>query len=240
MSKKKAAILLFGMYREFVEMRDKSKIVEEFYDCDYYMSTWSKSKQKYINCDEYKEIDVTPDKITNYLPDCVFEILNQEEIFPTTPVSLNANYIYFHWQNVYRLMEETGKEYDIVFLIRPDNDISLNYESKDKVLKWVENHEDVLYGPSYIKILSINPFSYFTEDAFLLASPKIIGNIIKTLPDMRDVNFTFNGHYNSHKFLSDHLINLGYAPTDNTPFRSWFHRPCKDNWLEKLGYSNSY
>ena len=234
MSKKKAAILLFGMYREFVEMRDKSKIVEEFYDCDYYMSTWSKSKQKYINCDEYKEIDVTPDKITNYLPDCIFEILNQEEIFPTTPVSLNANYIYFHWQNVYRLMEETGKEYDIVFLIRPDNDISLNYESKDKVLKWVENHEDVLYGPSFMKILSFNPFSYFTEDAFLLASPKIIGNIIKTLPDMRDVNFTFNGHYNSHKFLSDHLINLGYAPTDTTPFRSWFHRPCKDNWLEKL------
>jgi hypothetical protein len=130
-------------------------------------------------------------------------------------------------------MEETGKEYDIVFLIRPDSDISLNYESKDKVLKWVENHEDVLYGPSYIKILSINPFNYFTEDAFLLASPKIIGNIIKTLPDMRDVNFTFNGHYNSHKFLSDHLINLGYAPTDNTPFRSWFHRPHKDNWLEK-------
>ena len=233
MSKKKAAILLFGMYREFVEMRDKSKIVEEFYDCDYYMSTWSKSKQKYVNCDEFKEIDVTPNKITDYLPNCVFEILNQEEIFPTTPVGLNANYLYFHWQNVYRLMEETGKEYDIIFLIRPDNDISLNYESKDEVLKWVENHEDVLYGSSYIKIMSINPFTYSTEDAFLLASPKIIGNIIKTLPDMRDLNFTFNGHYNSHKFLSDHLINLGYAPTDNAPFRSWFHRPHKDNWLEK-------
>ena len=223
MSKKKAAILLFGMYREFVEMRDKSKIVEEFYDCDYYMSTWSKSKQKYINCDEYKEIDVTPDKITNYLPDCVFEILNQEEIFPTTPVSLNANYIYFHWQNVYRLMEETGKEYDIVFLIRPDNDISLNYESKDKVLKWVENHEDVLYGPSYIKIMSINPFTYSTEDAFLLASPKIIGNIIKTLPDMTDVTLDFG--ISSHIYLANHMIKIGTRPTSNHPFSSNFHRP---------------
>ena len=75
--------------------------------------------------------------------------------------------------------------------------------------------------------MSINPFTYHTEDAFLLASPKIMGNIIKTLPDMRDLNFTFNGHYNSHKFLSDHLINLGYAPVDNSPFRSWFRRPFK-------------
>ena len=32
---KRAAILIFGMYREFVEMRNDCKIVEEFYDCDY-------------------------------------------------------------------------------------------------------------------------------------------------------------------------------------------------------------
>ena len=90
-------------------------------------------------------------------------------------------------------------------------------------------------GTGFLGNELVHHFESDRNEVFVLTrgKSKIIGNIIKTLPDMRDVNFTFNGHYNSHKFLSDHLINLGYAPTDNTPFRSWFHRPHKDNWLEK-------
>ena len=125
-------------------------------------------------------------------------------------------------------MEETGKEYDIIFLIRPDNDITTD-RPKDEILKWVENHEDVLYSSSKIKTTSTNPTRYYVSDSYLSATPKIIGNIIKKLPDMRNFNFDYN---NPHHFLSEHLINLSYIPTDDTPFRSYISRPNKN--IKKL------
>ena len=226
---KKAAILIFGMYREFAELREKSVNMELFYDCDYYMSTWDSSSQKYEDCNEYKEFDVTPDMITDYLPKCVFEILNQKEIFPISPKT-NINYLFYHWQNVYRLMEESNKKYDMVFLIRADGDLAVGHND-DYVRGWCSNHIDELYSSSHMLVYELNPLILFATDTFLFGSPTIMGKVIKTLPDMTDITIEFGT--GSHVYLANHMIKLGIRPTANHPFSSNVRRP-QTNKIKKI------
>ena len=226
---KKAAILIFGMYREFADLREKWVNMELFYDCDYYMSTWDKSSQKCINSDMIKEFDVTSEMITDYLPNCVFEILNQKEIFPISPKT-NINYLFYHWQNVYRLMEESNKKYDMVFLIRADGDLAVGHND-DYVRGWCSNHIDELYSSSHMLVYELNPLILFATDTFLFGSPTIMGKVIKTLPDMTDITIEFGT--GSHIYLANHLIKLGIRPTANHPFSSNVHRP-QTNKIKKI------
>jgi hypothetical protein len=227
---KKAAILIFGVYREFAEVRDKWCDIEQLYDCDYYMSTWDVSSQKYEDSKEYKTFYVTSDMITDYLPNCVFEILNQKEIFPI-PAKNNANYLFYHWQNVYRLMEESNKKYDIVFLVRADADLVIN-KSDEYVRGWCSNHIDELYSSSHMLVYELNPLILFATDTFLFGSPNVMGKVIKTLPDMMDI--TLDIGISSHIYLANHMIKIGIRPTANHPFSSNFHRPFKSNKIEKI------
>lgn len=218
---KKAAILLFGMYREFDTAIKQWSNIDSFYDCDYYMSTWNKSYQKYVNYNEYKKFAVTPEMITNYLPNCVYEILNQEEIFPIpVPTDSTSNYLFYHWKNVYKLMEKSNKTYDIVFLIRPDYILNIknNFQwngGDTSIQNWINNHpKDELYSSDFMLLYDINPFVFFTDDRFLIGSPLTIGKIIKTLPDMTDINLEFKSHID----LANHIISLGYRPRADHPF----------------------
>ena len=214
---KKAAILITGMYREFAEVRNKWCDIEQFYDCDYYMSTWDSSSQKYEDCDAYKEFDVTPDMITDYLPKCVFEILNQKEIFPINPSS-TQNYVFYHWKNAYRLMEESNKKYNIVFLIRTDAPITIDAQDTKFLNDWVDNHPDVLYSHSHMFVYQVNPFMFHACEEFQVGSPKIMGKLIKTMPDMTDINIQLRSHID----LAAHMISVGLCPSSSIPFAAHF------------------
>jgi hypothetical protein len=217
---KKAAILIYGMYREFAEVRDKWCDIERFYDCDYYMSTWDISSQKYRNSERYKTFNVTPDMITNHLPNCVFQILNQKEIFPISPSS-TQNYVFFHWKNVYRLMEESNKEYDIVFLIRADAPLTIDTQDTKYVKEWVDNHPDVLYSHSHMFVYQVNPFMFHASEEFQAGSPEIMSKLIKTMPDTTDINI----HLRSHIDLATHIISVGLCPSSSIPFSAHWHVP---------------
>jgi hypothetical protein len=219
---KKAAILIYGMYREFADVRDKWCDIEKFYDCDYYMSTWDKSSQKYEDCDEYKEFDVTSDMITDYLPNCVFEILNQKNIFPINPYS-TQNYLFYHWKNLYRLMEESNKKYDMVFLIRTDAPITINTDDTEWLNDWVDNHSDILYAHSHIFVYQVNPFMFHSSEEFQAGSPEIMCKLIKTMPDMTDINIKLRSHID----LATHIISVGLCPSSSIPFSAHIHRPYK-------------
>lgn len=219
---KKAAILIFGMYREFDVAIPQWNNIESFFDCDYYMSTWSKTSQKYENYDGYKEFDVTDDKITKYLPKCVYDIVEQTKIFPIPPENKdNTNYLFWHWKNVYRLMEDSKKEYDIVFLVRADSVLTIR-QDVDSVEKWINNNpKDELYSSTHMLVYDINPFVFFADDNFLIGSPSTIGKLIKSLPDTTNINLQLISHLD----LGKHMINIGMRPTSNHPFASNFIRP---------------
>jgi hypothetical protein len=112
----KAAILVYGMYREFDYCIKRWVDIEKYLDCDYYFSTWTKSEQKYSDIDLFKKFDVTPNMITDYLPNCVYDIIDDDYIFPIKPPYPNSNMLMFHWKNLYKLMIDSGYHYDIVII----------------------------------------------------------------------------------------------------------------------------
>lgn len=220
---KKAAILIHGMYREFAEVKNKWCDIEQFYDCDYYMSTWDVSSQKYENSEEYKTFDVTSNMITDYLPNCVFNILNQKKIFPISPSS-NQNYMFFHWKNVYRLMEESNKKYDMVFLIRADAPLTIDGYDTKQLNDWIDNHPDVLYNHSHIFVNKHVPV-FHAADEFHAGSPEIMSKLINTMPDMADISIELRSHID----LASHMISVGLWPSPSIPFSARFCRPYQKN-----------
>ena len=211
------------MYREFAEVRNKWCDIEQFYDCDYYMSTWDISSQKYENSEEYKTFDVISDMITDYLPNCVFNILNQKKIFPITPSS-NQNYMFFHWKNVYRLMEESNKKYDMVFLIRADAPLTIDGYDTKRLNDWIDNHPDVLYNHSHIFVNKNVPV-FHAADEFHAGSPEIMSKLINTMPDMTNINIELRSHID----LARHMISVGLWPSPSIPFSARLCRPYQKN-----------
>ena len=219
---KKAAILIHGMYREFAQVRDKWCDIEQFYDCDYYMSTWDTSSQRYQDSEEDKTFDVTPNMITDYLPNCVFDILNQKKLFPIK-ASNSQNYMFFHWKNVYRLMEESNKKYDIVFLIRADAPLTIQTFDNKWLNDWIDTHPDILYSHSHMFVYQVRPFLFHASDDFHAGSPEIMSKLIKTMPDMTDINIRLREHID----LAAHIISMGLCPSSTIPFCARYHRPYK-------------
>ena len=220
---KKAAILIHGMYREFAQVRDKWCDIEQFYDCDYYMSTWDTSSQRYQDSEEDKTFDVTPNMITDYLPNCVFDILNQKKLFPIK-ASNSQNYMFFHWKNVYRLMEESNKKYDIVFLIRADAPLTIQTFDNKWLNDWIDTHPDILYSHSHMFVYQVRPFLFHASDDFHAGSPEIMSKLIKTMPDMTDINIRLREHID----LDAHIIAMGLCPSSTIPFCARYHRPYKN------------
>ena len=95
----KIAFLISGMYREF-DFLAKSLEAQNLTKYDFYMSTWNNSNQKYKDSESYKEFDVTPNMITDYIPNCIYEILDELNVFPEeTP---NSSKMIFHWKNCFK------------------------------------------------------------------------------------------------------------------------------------------
>ena len=229
----KAAILIYGMYREFNNVIKSWVNLDAFgYDCDYYFSTWNKSKQKYKNHDSYKEFDVTSEMITSYLPNCKYNILNQSEVFPNKLVNaVSMNYTGFHWKNLYKMVEESNTKYDIIFLVRSDSTLRMkSVKTIESTLDWVHNHTDELYSEQIVILkrefpsLSEKSYYYFQSSLYFIGSPNVVGKLIKNLPDMLDINLSFDPHND----FSNKLIELNLIPNASCPFEAGnFTRPIK-------------
>ena len=199
----KIAVFIFGMYREL-----DSAIKEwspSLLNSDFYISTWNKSKQRYNGFNnlvseemKYKEFDVTPNMITDILPNAVYSILDEKDIFKTNIP--NTNKMLWHWKKCLSLLENSGKEYDLILLSRADEVVwhDGNFEI------WNEYNEDRIFGDA-IRLLYFNPTVYSTEDLFFVGSQKLMTKFIKTLPNMEDPNLIFHPNID----LANHILSLG-------------------------------
>jgi hypothetical protein len=223
----KAAVLVFGMLREYDRVIPTWNLNEHL-DCDYFLSTWSKSKQKidYLGPetpDNCKEFEITEDLIKPFLPNCTCSIVEEDKIFPSeavTKVKLSYYFkMFFHWKNLYNLMLNSGKEYDLVILIRPDVMISLN-----TIANWQMN-EDILYCDDLMKIRKTDPvqfpnepFHYLCNDLFFCGSMKIFDKLMKVIPDMTQDEFKHKS-WIPHIDLAKLLLSIDMFPNDLHPFR---------------------
>jgi methylmalonyl-CoA mutase cobalamin-binding domain/chain len=75
----------------------------------------------------------------------------------------NAKQI-FHWKNSLRMMKESGIEYDVVMMTRPDNYIHCAFNSEDF---FTMNEEKTLHGPLAIHVSGPDK-QYFVLDYFFV------------------------------------------------------------------------
>ena len=215
----KIAFLISGMYREFdfvinhLEMQNLIKY-------DFYMSTWNNSKQKYEDSELYKEFAVTPNMITDYIPNCVYEILDESNIFPNE--TKNSNKMIFHWKNCFKLLQDSNKQYDLICLIRTD----LSFQILAKGYPMSEYLTDIddwqfdrntLYSNELLRIRKSNnseiDLNYVADDLLFCGSKKIMGRFINGLPNP----FT-EYDWIPHITLGNYLFKNNLITSDIHPF----------------------
>jgi hypothetical protein len=178
------------------------------------MSTVTKSIQKNSYNDEYKKFDVNCEMIEKILPNCVYEIFDEEEIFE--PNIANTNKMFYHWKNAFRLMKESNKDYDVIMVTRTDNAITMkqSYDIKNWVLR-----KDRIYGdPLYLT--NINPYEFAAHDRFFFGHYEPISKFLNNIPDTsKDVIF------DCHMDLANCILNSGLYVSENHQFSHCIIRP---------------
>lgn len=206
----KRAFLFFGEYRDF----DKSIVhwERENHEDDFYMSTWSISDLRFDGTGRI--FDVIPKMITDYLPNCVYDIVNRDLYYPEKPHDTTC-YMYFHWKNVYRLFTESQKEYDIVFLVRTDSIFKeKNHCLEDFVFEF---NEDTFYGEAMFKHHS-NENITLASDVFFFGSQHIMNTFLSKLPE----RFTYK--VETHKDIANHILSLGWTTNNQYPYYYLLYR----------------
>jgi hypothetical protein len=217
----KIAFLISGMYREFdfvAKMLESKNLIKY----DFYMSTWNSSTQKYKDDDSYKTIEVIPNMITDYIPHCIYEILNESETFPNKVP--NANKMIFHWKNCFKLLVDSGKQYDLICLIRTDlsfETLARGYSLSDSLTdidEW-EFDKNTLYSNELLRIRKSNDYenglTYVADDLFFCGSRKIMGRFINGLP-----NPFSEYEWIPHITLGNYLFKTGLITNDTHPFHN--------------------
>jgi hypothetical protein len=212
----KRAFLIFGEYRDF----DKSIIHWDFKeDDDFYMSTWGLSDLRFDGSGVI--FNVKDNMITDYLPNCKYEIVDRNLYYPQKPLDTTC-YMYFHWKNVYKLFSESNKQYDIVFLVRSDSIFKeKNHNLED--FEFVFN-KDLLYGePMFNHDKDENII--LSSDTFFFGSQNVMNNFLSKIPER------FCYKVETHKDIAEHIISLGYKTNNNYPYFYMLYRTFKKYYI---------
>jgi len=181
----KIAVLVYGQYREF-DIAVKSWEVLNNFDCDFYFSTWNKSKQVNENLGYRREFNVNENMILKYYPNATVDILDEINYIGLS----NSEKMIFHWKNCLSLL---NKNYDYILLLRFDDyfELSVPSEMLPNLIK-----PNILYSTS---ILKYNNNRFFLSDIFLLGSYDMMKKLIDTVPTI---------HSDIHHFLGKHVHDL--------------------------------
>lgn len=229
------AVLIFGMLREF-DSKFPTWNLDEHFNCDYYISTWDKSRQKYnfLEADvpeNVKEFSVSEELIKKVLPNCVCDIKKEDEIF-VDDTELDSNHptarsirqakMFYHWKNLYRMLEESNKKYDLVILLRPDTKLrmqNLDSTTENVLENWVVE-QDVLYCDSlmFVRGLSGGKLQYLSSDILFCGSFNTMRKFFSIIPDMTRAENKY-APWTPHISLAEFLIANNMYPSDLHPFK---------------------
>ena len=212
----KIAVIIYGMYREFDIAVKSWKFLNDS-DFDFYFSTWSKSIQKCEPLGYDLNEDVTSKMISKHIPNAVIDVVNEDDVeFDFNglgPGLINSTKMIYHWKNGLKLIKESGKEYDLIVLMRPDSYMMLNDDGIKKLKEC--SLDDRIYGCNFIHITGLK--HYFLVDTFFCGTFHNISKLIDTLPN----KITFN----IHTELAKHILSLGLYVDAVSEFNSVVVRP---------------
>ena len=175
----KTAVLVSGMYREFDIAVKSCKFLNDL-DCDVYFSTWKKSIQSSKVLDIHLEEDVTEDMILKHIPNAKIKIYDVNDYDFSGDVGYHNNKHLFLLKSSLDMIKESGVEYDMLIMTRPDNYSFYNY-TPDYYKKFIR--EDALFGLTPIYITGKPSMEqYFLLDYFFMGHFKTLYNVIDSLP----------------------------------------------------------
>lgn len=175
----KTAVLVSGMYREFDIAVKSWKFLNDL-DCDVYFSTWKKSIQSSKVLDIHIEEDVTEEMILKHIPNAKIKIYDVNDYNFSGDVEYHNNKHLFLLKSSLSMIKESGVEYEMLIMTRPDNYSFYNYEP-EYYRKFIR--EDALFGLTPIYITGKPSMEqYFLLDYFFMGHFKTLYNVIDTLP----------------------------------------------------------
>jgi hypothetical protein len=175
----KTAVLVSGMYREFDIAVKSWKFLKDL-DCDVYFSTWKKSIQSSKVLDIHIEEDVTEEMILKHIPNAKIKIYDVNDYDFSGDVEYHNNKHLFLLKSSLGMIKESGIEYEMLIMTRPDNYSFYNYEP-EYYKKFIR--EDVLFGLTPIYITGKPSLEqYFLMDYFFMGHFKTLYNVIDNLP----------------------------------------------------------
>ena len=203
----KTAVLVYGEYREFDNVVNSWKILDRL-NCDFYFSTWNKSKQNNNKLGIKREFDVTPDMILKYYPDAVVDIINQKDIPELDEKWGNSVKIYYHWKNCLKLLKDSKKEYDFIVIIRPDLFLTLNKNYTlfpIKLLSKIYKKNSLFMGGDIVTNSMVN-------DVFIFGSYDVLEKLINSsndfIPDIHRALFDYVNNSKIEFINTDIFINV--------------------------------
>ena len=189
--KKKFAVLLAGMLREF-DYAYQSWPWLNCDDCDVFVSTWDMAYEtnEFLNIDIKEEI--TNNKILEIFPNAIINIESEIGI-----ELQNSEKQLYHWKKLFDMVEKSDYEYDGVILTRSDLYLEVN---NNKFLELFDNlKNEWIYALGGI-VQFPPPELTFVQDLLFIGK---FETIKKNLMDFPHGNFNIK---NLHYWLAQHLV----------------------------------
>ena len=226
----KTAVLVYGEYREFDNVVDSWKILDRL-NCDFYFSTWNKSKQNNNKLGIKREFDVTQDMILKYYPDAVIDILNKESISELDDMWGNGVKIYHHWKNCLKLLKDSKKKYDFILIIRPDLFLTLNKNYTlfpIKLLSKIYKKNSLFVGGDIVT-------NTMVSDVFIFGSYDVLEKLLNDSNDFGgDIHYELFNYINNSKIEFIHT-NL-FIKTDIVRPNVFFNKNANDCVFDEDDY----
>jgi len=188
----KVAVLIFGEYRTF-EAAVKTWNCRFWDDVDYYMSTWDTSFQTATSNTTHLDTPIIQNEvdinfIENTLPNVKLKITNSntKEYIENN----DTDKMIYHWKTLYNMVIDSGKEYDCIFLVRPDTYFFIQ-PSFFEITK-----RNILYSASEV--------NKEAPDIFFFGYGNLVLDFLKNVPNMNDIH-TELADYLKDNFKNDYL-----------------------------------
>lgn len=191
----KVAVLIFGEYRTF-DTAVKTWNCKFWDDVDFYMSTWNTSVMSSHCSTTHLETPIIETEINStidILPNVNLKITNSNS--KEYIENHDTNKMIYHWKTLYNMVIDSGKEYDCIFLVRPDAYFFIQPSFFENAKK------DILY--------SANGINDGAHDIFFFGYGNLVLDFLKNIPSKMD-----NIHTELTTYLKDNFKNDFLKPND--------------------------
>ena len=187
----KISVLVCGQLREFnIGVKSWGCLFD--LNCDFYFSTWNKSSQsnfKWLETFVNNETHVNKDMIIDKIPNANVSVLDEDEYNHIHKVTEKQ---ILHWKNALKMCVDSGVEYEIIIVTRPD--AFLDLPNLNKYINDLKNGE--------IKTMFNAPPNWF-YDIFFMSNFNTIKTFIESIKES-EITYV-------HEDLYKHLISLGMS-----------------------------